>query len=131
MRQPTNPCTWFGAGGSYKDQESFIYEGGKHLWYFAPGTEIDEKKFKNCIPISIIFWADNPDHAKNVLERMLKFRLEVHERHVEYEKGNYYNPGGYEGLAELLLSNKDKWIIEEAPVNQFYEVGWASNDTIL
>lgn len=132
MRKPSNPCKWFGNGGSYTDQELFTYEGGKHLYYFAPGKEIDKKVFDHWIPLSLVFFADDVNHAKDVIERMLKFRIDVNKRHDDYlGHSDYSRSTGGVNLPQILLDNKDKWIIDLAPINQFYTVGWADNDTIL
>jgi hypothetical protein len=132
MRTPPNPCTWFGNGGSWGDQEPFTYEGGTTLFYFAPSVEVDKKVFSHWVPISLLFLANDEEHAKNVIERMLKFRQEVNARHEKYlGHKDFTRMTGDHDLPTILLKNKEKWIVTKAPSNQFYKIGWADNDTIL
>lgn len=127
----SNPCTWFGGkGGSYHDREKFEYEGGSKLYHFSPDINL-HIVFDHWRPINLIFFANDEKHAADIIERMLKFRMECMKAYEE-DRGTDYSRGELtRQLPQLLLDNKDKWVFELAPVNQFYNVGWACNDTIL
>lgn len=108
----SNPVTYFINGN---ETRSFTYEGGEKLWHFAPSMYNNER----YMGVNIIFFADDIEHAKDVLERMFTFALET-------------NKSEYIGLERFktILDEKEKWIIVPAPTNQIYKVGWASNDTL-
>lgn len=126
MNKPSNPCKWYVG----IDPIIFVHEGGSTLFHFAPGKEVHDSL--TCwIPINLIFFANNKEHAAEIIERMLKFRILLNKKQKE-EFGRDYSIGESTlQLPQLLLDNKDKWIINEACTYQFYKVGWADNDTIL
>jgi len=115
----SNPCSWFKGGGSSKNEQHYIiHDRGDKLFHFCP---------YNCgltdsYNVNIIFFAYDKKHAASIIEKMLQFRLTCND-----------NLSGEDGkkLAQFLLDNKDKWKITPAPMNQFYSVGWAANDSIL
>lgn len=76
--------------------------------------------------MNVIFFANNIEHAKSVLTRMLKFGLTILNAYDSEYRTEQYKIKKY----NHLLSNSDKWVITEAPLNQFFKVGWASNDYI-
>lgn len=121
----SNPCTWFAKGGSSYDQMEFIYEGGTTLYHLDYHPNL-------IFHINVIFFANSPEHAHAIVIRMLEFRIQCAETRVKTEIA--YKKEAAEkdiALAKRILKDKDNWKIIEAPVNQFYIVGWASNDTIL
>lgn len=126
----SNPCKWFANGGSFSNQRSFEYEGGNILYHFSPDRELD-KVFDHWIPINLIFFANSKEHAIEVIERMLNFRIECNTQYQKLYGRDYIRGELTLSLPSLLLSKKDKWVITEAPTNQFYNVSWADNDTIL
>jgi hypothetical protein len=115
----SNPCSWFINGSN---QVSFVYEGGDTLYHFNYNVY-------NHIVMNVVFFANSIEHAKDIIERMIKVRLEIDNNRIEANY-QYYNTT-HRIEADLMLEDKDNWIITEAPKNQFYKVGWACNDTIL
>ncbi len=100
----------------------FEYEGGTTLYHFNYST--------HCwILINVLFFADSIEHAKEVLDRLFKLRLDWDSKMIE-ENSQYYNKTDKECL-DILLANRDKWVITEAPKNQFFKVSWADNERIL
>lgn len=125
-----NPCSWFANGGSYNNLKRFEYEGGSKLYHFSPDIKID-KLFDHWRPINLIFFANDEEHAKDVIKRMLEFRIKCRTEHEAYAGTDYTRSEEMRTLPELLLSKIDKWTITLAPTGQFYQVGWAINDNIL
>lgn len=115
----SNPCSWFISGN---DKESFIYEGGNILYFF-------NYTINNCVVMNVVFFANSIEHAKDIIERMLRVRLDIDNNRIEADY-NYYQEIKRTHL-DLMLEDKDNWIITEAPKNQLYKVDWACNDTIL
>lgn len=120
----SNPVNSFVNGN---ESQEFTYEGGENLWHFSPhGSNLSK-----TMEMNVIFFANGADHAMEVLERMMKHVLKcegtpyvaLHEE-VVARRNRKVNQMAY------LLDNKDKWLLQLAPTNQFYKVGWASNDTI-
>lgn len=123
----SNPCRWQVTNRG--DREVlFIHEGGPKLFHFSPGSEVHEM-FDRWIPINVIFFAENKKHATEIVERMIKFRLKCFDEYKK--KAGHVDPYHNREPAEVILAAKDKWIITEAPMDQFYKVGWASNDYIF
>lgn len=139
----SNPCKWFGAGGNYDDQEAFTYEGGARLYHFdcsGPRDKVRTGWTDNWIPVNVVFFANSEEHARDVFKRMLKFRIETL---IKHSKRITDNPS--RANAVRYLRDTDSWyhrcrqwlrdiddaIFTLAPMDQFYEVGWAYNTTIL
>jgi len=115
----SNPCTWFINGG---ETESFTYEGGTKLYHFSPY----DNGLSSIMECNIIFLANDEKHALDVLKRMLKFRLTINEK---YKSSNSRNSECANEYLKAIEGGRAK--VSLAPVNQFYQVGWAENDTIL
>lgn len=128
----SNPCKWFANGGSFDDQVQFLHEGGKTLYHFSPDEEI-HPSLDHWIPVNVVFFANSKEHAVEIIERMLKLRMWAQKEYEKYKgyAADYETHSVKINLPQLLLDNKDKWVITEAPTNQFYQVGWACNDTLL
>jgi hypothetical protein len=127
----SNPVSLFSGGGSHKDIKEFIYEGGSKLYHFSPHDNNLSNTFEN----NLVFFADNEIHAKDVLKRMFKFAIECNNTQIEYHKTQYHQDyfdwrGDTTKRFQGYLDNLDKIKVPEAPINQFYIVGWASNDNI-
>jgi len=114
----SNPCNWFINGD---ETESFTYEGGTKLYHFSPY----DNGLSSSMECNIIFLANDEKHALDVLKRMLKFRLAIDEKY----KSSCGNPGDANEYLKAIEAGLAK--VSLAPVNQFYRVGWAENDTIL
>ena len=121
----SNPMKWRAGKRMKKDhngESSFTYEPGKKLYHFDAS---DTKPTGSNIPgwshymgMNLVFFANNEKHAAEIFEAMLKFRLRCG------DSSNF-------GSARVFLDNKEKWKFTLAPLNQFYQVGWACNDTVL
>lgn len=120
----SNPISFFVNGS---ETRSFTYEGGKNLYHFSPNFS----GLSETMEMNLIFFADDINHAKEVLERMMLFALKCFNidyvpDHPELAGKRTYDQEKFIGL----LDNKDKWVIIPIETNQFFKVGWASNDTI-
>lgn len=137
----SNPCTWFITGSK---EEVFTYEGGHILYHFdCSGREPNEIRSGitgNWIPINVIFFANDVEHAKDVLKRMFEFNIRCKTKYVKFNNANPDRPHadsfitnavGEKTVAEECLEKIDQWVITPAPTNQLFKVGWAHNDTIL
>lgn len=130
----SNPCQWFATGGSYDDIKAFTYEGGKYLYHFSP-HDSGISGFDHYMACNVIFFANDEAHAKNILERMFKFHQSCNEDYMKY-KGYKHDEildrrNSNDNYVRIILNEKDKWKVSLAPTNQFFVVGWASNDNIF
>lgn len=117
----SNPCTWFINGN---DEESFTYEGGSILYHFSP----HDNGLSGTMENNVVFFANSEAHARSVLIRMLEFRINTHKKYKKSQGHDGYRDAR---IAQAYLDNIATIILEPAPTDQFYVVGWASNDTIL
>lgn len=123
----SNPCKWFATGGSWGDQKEFHYEPGSKLFHFSP----HDSGLSKTLECNIVMFANDVAHATQIVEDMLKFRIECLKQYAKANGKKYSAPFHRDGYTEMLLANKSKWVIVEAPMNQIYKIGWADNDTIL
>lgn len=108
--------------GYCESEKQFTYEGGKQLFHFSP----HDNNLSTTMENNLIFFADDETHALKVLEKMFKFTI----KHAVEEKG-VFSKGTSERFSEYLTALRaGKLKVKPAPMNQFYEVGWASNDTV-
>lgn len=125
----SNPARFFVNGS---DEREFTYEGGTKLFHWSPY----ESGLSKSMESNVIFFANDVDHARNVLSRLFKFWLECNEEYVRSKD----TKNDYHGLAAsrqtesetlcYFIENLEKMTISEAPTNQFYKVGWACNDDL-
>lgn len=120
-----NPCNYFVNGS---DREAFTYDGGPVLYHFCPR----DSGLSTCMEMNVIFFAKDKEHAKIVLGCMLRFKLFCLQKYDKSVKEQQRFPGDLRRADKVrhLLSNHAKWKITLAPLNQFYEVGWACNDEV-
>ena len=129
----SNPCTFFVSGNA---QEKFTYEGGTTLFHFSPNDNGISKYMEN----NLIFFANNEEHALEVLKQMFQFAISCKAKHLKClssEKSVHWEEF-YERAKEeeqkfssyIKLIEEGKIRLTKAPTNQFFIVGWASNDTI-
>lgn len=128
----SNPCKWFISGN---DQIEFKHGGGSTPYHFC---SVDSG-FTTHYAINVLFFADNPAHAKVVLLAMLAKNVEAADKYIkrllpakdrrvkEFRQRYEYRAK----LALEIINAPEKIIITEAPRDQFYTIGWADNDTIL
>lgn len=124
----SNPMTYFVNG---QERRQFLYEGGSKLYHFSPY----DNGLTDTMEDNVVFWANDPEHARQVLERAVAFAkdcLRQYRRHLnettlrasddlEYVEGK---------LAKYLQAVEgNSLVIRECPTNQFMVVNWASNDT--
>lgn len=90
---------------------------------------------------NLVFWANDPIHAKDVLKRMIEFVIDV-----KFERILNHLSDGRRAHRTYLLSCSAKTIqkfssylqaldnnqieLSIVPTNQFMKVSWASNDTV-
>jgi len=88
---------------------------------------------------NLIFFADSPEHGLDVVRRMFQFAIDCKAKYLanQHEGGVHYHD--FKSQAEHEMSRFHGYItaideglvtIIEAPMNQFFIAGWASNDTI-
>jgi hypothetical protein len=110
----------------------------KYLWHFSPRTN----GLSTCMEDNIVWFADDVKQAMKILRDMIEFRIQCAKKQSKYyqkdrhqahaEEFDYREKGTIERCLKYLKAmDEGKLIITIAPVNQFYEVGWASNDNIL
>lgn len=129
----SNPVTQYAGVGNRRE---FTYEGGTKLFHFSP----HDNKLSETLENNVVFFANDEEHALDVLERMFTFMMEcalgeeesytnkrvAHAKEFQTSAGRRYVK--FEGYLKALKKGKLK--VSEAPTNQFYKVGWASNDTL-
>ena len=129
----SNPIKHFVTGSTEK---TFTYEGGSKLFHFSP-YDNNLSKYLGC---NVIFFADSEEHGLDVLKRMFQFSIDCKAQYMQYQSGNKnahweeFSERAENAMAEfksyLDAINEGKVKLSIAPVNQFYKVGWASNDTL-
>ena len=136
----SNPVRFFAGGGSVEDSLEFTYEGGSKLFHFCPA----DNNLTSHMVCNVIFFANDENHARDVLIRMFEFAIDCIRKQAEY----YISMTKYpETMREFVVIEEDKKYHEfksyldaikdgrarpvPAPTNQFYKVGWAFNDTII
>ena len=109
----------------------FTYEGGTKLFHFCPRKNGSTNYSEN-----VIFFANDLEHAQDVFKRMIEHLFECSKSYKTFKNtpDEYLNSvrGDELNNCKLLLEKikNQELILEEAPVNQFYKVGWAGNDTV-
>lgn len=129
----SNPCTFFVSGNA---QEKFTYEGGTTLFHFSPNDNSISSTMEN----NLVFFANNEDHALEVLKRMFQFAILCKAKYLKYlaDKKPVHWEEFYERAKKeeprfssyIKLIEEGKIKLTKAPSNQFFIVGWASNYTI-
>lgn len=135
----SNPCTWFAGGVSFENQKSFTYQtspGSIYLWHFSPY----DNQLSNTMENNIVWFASDEKEALKILREIFEFRLQcAYAQSKYYQKENarhseefdYRTKGAIEYyLGYLKALDNDAIKISKAPTNQFYTVGWASNDVL-
>lgn len=131
----SNPCSWHVDGSNSK---KFIHEGGTQLFHFSPRSN----GLSNIMDMNVIFFANDEQHALNILKRMFEFGIEctieyLNEKQVKQIKAHtdalFIEQA--KGRSERLIKYYDALLagnikLETVPTNQFFVVGWADNDTI-
>lgn len=130
----SNPVCLFAGGGNEEDEREFTYEGGSTLFHFSP----HDNGLSGTMENNLVFFANDDAHARDVLRRMFEFVIECCRKQSEYYLGRKHRHdeefhGRTRATAnkfKLYLSEIDTIKIPMAPTNQFYIVGWASNDNV-
>ena len=106
----------------------YTYEPkGDKLWHFSP----NQCGLSNSMEMNIMFFSGSGKEALEDVHKMLLFMLETPKRASTFSHPDIVRRNSYETeYVENLIANKDKWIVTLVPRNQFFKVGWASNDTI-
>lgn len=118
----SNPCTWYTNG---YDEKSFTYEGGSKLFHFSPYNN----GLDGTYHINMIFAADNNKHAVDVIKRMISFAINCQKQYTN--NCAFYSLEFFTEMLKRIKSGKFKGkLATEVKMNQFFTVGWASNDTI-
>ncbi len=135
----SNPARVFVTGNETKE---FTYEGGEKLFHFSP-MDCGLSDYRNW---NVVFFANDEEHALDVLKRVLVFHIgcteEFDRSEAERDKKygysrhrEYYNNVHKNQIAtcrKYLDAIKDgKVHASLAPTDQFYKIGWACNDNLL
>jgi len=100
---------------------------GDRLWHFSP----NQCGLSNSMEMNIMFFSGNGKEALEDVHKMLLFMVEPPERDIAFSHPELVQRNSWETeYVENLIANKDKWIVTLVPKNQFFKVGWASNDTV-
>jgi len=126
----SNPATFFTNGS---DQRQFTYEGGAKPFHWSPYNSGLSKSME-C---NVVFFANDIDHARDVLRRLFEFWIECNESYLKSKRDSKRDDHGLINSRRMeittlrhYLAHFDDMTISEAPTNQFYKVGWASNDDL-
>lgn len=130
----SNPISFF-AGGSGRDSlRDFTYTPGHKLYHFSP----NDNQLSNTMEHNLIFFANDEDHARQIFKDMCEFVLDCLTAQAKHYRETR-SPNNEEFLVRdkytferfsIYLEKVDTIRFTEAPINQFYKVGWAVNDTI-
>lgn len=130
----SNPVNFYLNSATDRDAV-FTYEGGTKLYHFSPY----DNNLSNSLENNVIFFANDEKHAKDILLRMFKFVVDIQVLKASNHKIKKYDPHSLEfsELATKTAKRFQEYIdkldlikVTEAPMNQFYKVGWACNDTL-
>ncbi len=126
-------------GATKEELEEQILKEAKcpnYLWHFSPKLN----GLTDTMECNIVWFANTVTDAIRVLKEMFEFRIECAKVQNKYYTGK--TPTHWESFsgreksamkfyyAALKLIEEQNIVITLAPVNQFYEVGWADNDTL-
>jgi hypothetical protein len=133
----SNPAKWFSGGGSHEHEKEFTFEPGSTLYHFCP-SDCGIPGFERHMICNVVLFANDEQHALKIIEDMLNFCLECNrEQNLKYYKKHpetvevREHANSRAKYAYQILQHKHMWKVTLAPTNQFYKVGWASNDTIF
>lgn len=125
----SNPARFFISGS---DEREFTYEGGTKLFHWSPY----ESGMSRSMESNVIFFANDIDHARDVLLRLFQFWLNCNDEYIrnkQREDDRHGLAANRETESETLryfIQNLEKMAISAAPTNQFFKVGWACNDDL-
>ena len=130
----SNPVNCFISGSH---AESFTYNGGDKLYHFSPF----DNKLSDYMDCNIVLFANDEQHALSILRDMLQFVINCQAKYIqsaEQIKANHWMEfvsRAQESLKEASIYLDaiigGKVVLSEAPKNQIYKIGWASNDTLF
>lgn len=83
---------------------------------------------------NLLFFAVNESHALARLKRMLEWYIGNNRlAYTEDKNSDFLNSLTYHRLSKVQhwLDNWDKVKVIEVPLDQFFLVGWAGNDTLI
>lgn len=134
----SNPAKFFAGGGSFSDMKEFIYDPGPNpiLWHFSP----KDNGLSQVRDNNMVFFASTKNLAFKILGELFDFALScAKKQHNYYHKGQPVHwedgEGRMAGMIQKFTAYKKALDagnikLERAPVDQFYIVGWADNDTL-
>ena len=131
----SNPVNYF-TDGNTKALFTFKPRKNPILFYVQVRTS-------SHIPISVVIPATDLEDAKNLLIKAMKFRIKCGNKYLnninydrmhatEYKKREINLINQSKTIINCINGKDDHYeiIIEKVNYNQFFKVGWASNDTI-
>ena len=133
-----NPVSYFINGNSTRE---FTHEGGHTLYHFCPY----DCGLSSSMEDNVVFFADSEQDALRVLKAAWEFGLAKCAEYEEYQKTRERKYKLVTVAEETILERTKHTVdklhrylhalqvgrvkVTKAPVNQFYVVGWAGNDT--
>lgn len=116
----SNPFYQYGSSNS----KPFVYEFKKEAipFHIYLGRE-------SYVDMNLLCFAVDESHAKSILIEAVKRSVKEGVHNQESAERILYFLQTGENPADS--NRKYRLIIEPAPVNQFYRIGWASNDNIF
>jgi len=121
---------------SSQREESFTHEGGSTLYHFSP----HDNNLTQSMSCNVVFFANSEEHGLDILKRMLQFSIDCTAKymaHINETQGVHWEEFSeraenklheYKSYIDAINAGKVK--LKLAPMNQFYKVGWADNDTM-
>lgn len=131
----SNPCTWFIDGNTTKGFR-YIEDPEAILFHWSP----HDHGLERSMGCNVVFFARDVEQAKTILVDMFTMSIETHRAYdehadpsrahaerfisknaVHFDAATRYRDAVLTGAADPV----------PAPRDQFFSVGWASNDTVL
>lgn len=121
-----NPVNEFIDGNN---QRAYTFKAGAKAYHFSPNAS----GLSQVMDCNILFFADDEDHAREILKGMFEHIIDCLEKLEASERGknSYRGESGTKGVAAKYLAGIDQWVITEASLDQIFKVSWADNDRVL
>lgn len=126
----SNPVRYLVTGSN---TEKFTYEGGENLFHFSPYDNGLSKTLED----NVVFFAQSPEHALDVLKRAFEFGIEKMQKFLSYARINQMTvDSSYKRRIEKLEGyiraiERDEVIVSSVNDNQFFKVSHGGNDTVF
>ncbi|WGH24439.1 hypothetical protein EAb13_CDS0021 [Acinetobacter phage EAb13] len=96
-------------------------------WNFQP----HDCGLSNHMEANLLFFASDQHLALRRLKEMLEWYVNNNSETMRSYTDAWTRPNWRRAKVQSWLDNWEKVKVVEVPMNQFFKVGWAANDTIL